>query len=292
VTPVLRVVAAQAPSLSAADLADPDRNPDGHTDHVVVNVARAVELVRAAADRGARLVVLPELFLTGYDPAAWSAATGVDPDDARLEPLQQVARERSVVVIAGAAVRRQRAAEVVCTIALVVCDATGALSVPYDKQHLVDVERPWFVPGEHGASIVVDGWELGLGVCYDGCFPEHARAAADDGADAYLCPAAYVVGSEHRRDLYYAARALDNGMYVVLAGLVGPCGDLVLSGGSAVHDPEGRPVARAGSERPALVLAELRAEEVARVREAHPLLRHRRGTLGTRERRELGAGGG
>ena len=59
-----------------------------------------------------------------------------------------------------------------------------------------------------------DDWALGLGVCYDGCFPEHARAASDAGALAYVCPSAYLVGSEHRRDLYYAARALDNGIYV------------------------------------------------------------------------------
>ena len=111
------------------------------------------------------------------------------------------------------------------------------------QQHLFDTERAFFAPGAQGASIVVDGWELGLGVCYDGCFPEHARAAAEDGARAYLCPSAYVAGSEHRRDLYYAARALDNGIYVVFAGLTGRCGGLDFSGGRGLRPggPRARP---------------------------------------------------
>ena len=84
---------------------------------------------------------------------------------------------------------------------------------PYAKQHLWDAEQAIFTPGDHGATVELDDWPLGLGICYDGCFPEHARAATDAGALAYVCPSAYVVGSEHRRDLYYAARAIDNGIY-------------------------------------------------------------------------------
>ena len=46
----------------------------------------------------------------------------------------------------------------------------------YDKQHLCGPdEHELFIPGERGATLVVDGWRLGLGICYDGCFPEHAR---------------------------------------------------------------------------------------------------------------------
>lgn len=270
-TPVLRVAAAQATSVPG-DLA--------------ANVATAVDLVGSAADRGARVVVLPELFLTGYAPETWRLDQAVTTEDERLQPLREAAGTHRVVVVVGAAVRRS---EATATLSALVVDSDGTVDVPYDKQHLLDLEREFFVAGDHGASLSVDGWELGLGVCYDGCFPEHAMAAAQDGAHAYLCPAAYVAGSEHRRDLYYAARALDNGMYVVLAGLTGPCGQLNLSGGSAVYDPEGRPIDRVGEESPALVVADLEAAEVARVRAANPLAADRLGTLGTRQRRVSGA---
>jgi 5-aminopentanamidase len=264
----LRVAAAQAVSVSG---------------DVAANVATAVRLVASAAERGARVVVLPELFLTGYDPDGWSAESSVSVDDRRLAPLSRSVQEQGVVVIAGAAVRRSGGRH---TLSLLVFGDDG-VSAPYDKQHLFDAERSFFTAGDHGASIVVDGWEIGLGICYDGCFPEHARAAALDGAMAYVCPSAYFVGSEHRRDLYYAARALDNGVYVLFSGLTGSCGEYAFNGGSAVYDPEGRPIQRVGTEAPALVRADLdpRCVEEARVR--NPLLRDRLETLGHRERQEM-----
>ncbi|HEY0775354.1 MAG TPA: carbon-nitrogen hydrolase family protein, partial [Nocardioidaceae bacterium] len=87
----LRVAAAQATSVPG---------------DVDANVATAASLVTSAADRGARVVVLPELFLTGYAPEFWSLETALTPSDPRLDPLREVAREPAVVVVAGAAVRR------------------------------------------------------------------------------------------------------------------------------------------------------------------------------------------
>jgi 5-aminopentanamidase len=270
----LRVAAAQAESVSGAE-----------PGNVEANVATAVELVTAAADRKARVVVLPELFLTGYDPKAWTHEGSLTPDDARLAPLSDAARARSVVVVVGAAVRR---APDESTLSLLVLDADGRVDAAYDKQHMFATEREFFTPGRHGTTLVVDGWDLALGVCYDGCFPEHAAAAAAGGASAYLCPSAYYVGSEHRRDLYYAARALDNGIYVVLAGLTGRCGEFAFNGGSAVYDPEGRPLDRVGDELPALVVADLDADEVRRVQEMNAIAKDRLDSQGTRRRLLLG----
>lgn len=251
---------------------------------VAANVASAVALVQEAADAGARLVVLPELFLTGYAAQAWTPAGCLaSGDDARLDPLREAARAAGAAVVAGAAVARGGGRH---TVSLVVAGPDGSVQAPYDKQHLFAGEQAFFTAGDHGASLRLDGWELGLGICYDGCFPEHAGGAAAGGAAAYLCPAAYFVGSEHRRDLYYAARALDNGIYVVLSGLTGVGGGWEFSGGSAVLDPEGRPAgtpARLGRER-GLVMADLDPAEVARVQELNPIAADRRDSLGTRER--------
>ena len=270
----LRVAAAQAASVPG---------------DVDANVATAVSLVVAAAERQARVLVLPELFLTGYDPVAWLPEATLTTDDSRLAPLREATARYDVVVVAGAAVRRGGTDRGPVTLSLVVVDPQGRSTAPYDKQHLFDAEQKFFTAGDHGATLVVDGWELGLGICYDGCFPEHAAAAARDGALAYLCPSAYFTGSEHRRDLYYAARALDNGIYVVFAGLVGPCGASTFSGGSAIYDPEGRAVVRAADEDPGLVVADLTAAEVARVQEMNPIERDRLPSLGHRTRLTLGA---
>ncbi|PZG23452.1 nitrilase, partial [Micromonospora craterilacus] len=136
-------------------------------------------------------------------------------------------------------------------------------------------ERELFQPGRRGATLLVDDWRLGLGICYDGCFPEHGRAAADDGAHGYLCPSGYLVGSEHRRDLYYAARALDNTMYVAFANSVGGADPWRFNGGAAIYDPQGRPLARGADGGEEVLVAVLDPAALAATRTAHSMLRDR-----------------
>ena len=247
----------------------------------VANVATAVRLTALAAGQGVRLLVLPEAFLTGYDVAAFTGPlpTEADLDAAWLDPLREAARAGELTVVAGTALDRAGGRR----LSQVVVRPDGTTTAPYDKQHLDGLEKELFTVGDHGASIDVEGLELGLSICYDGCFPEHAQAAARDGAHGYLASAAYFPGGAHRRDLYYAARAVENGMYVVLAGLTGRCGGAAFIGGSAVYDPEGRPLARLGEEE-GLAIAELDTEVVATTRATHTMVADHRDSLGPRVR--------
>jgi 5-aminopentanamidase len=244
---------------------------------LVGNARTAADLVREAADGGAQVVVLPEAYLTGYDNDVFD---GPLPGlvDLPLDPIRDAARDTGTVVVVGSAL----AAGGVATLSSVVVHPDGSVDVPYDKQHLDGDETEYFTPGDHGASIRVHGLELGLSICYDGCFPEHARAAAEDGAVGYLSSSAYFAGSDHRRDLYYPARAVENGMYVVFAGLTGRCGSRDFSGGSAVYDPEGRSLVRLGTER-GVAVAELDTELVEATRARHTMLADHRDSLGRRD---------
>ncbi|MFG2050274.1 carbon-nitrogen hydrolase family protein [Micromonospora sp. NPDC048935] len=248
---------------------------------VAGNAVAAAHLVRRAGELGARVAVLPELFLCAYHPptlAADPAGTDVAADpagdvaDPRLDPLRVAAREAGVTALVGAAARhpdRRR------TIAALMVDRAGAVRVGYDKQQLWGSERDLFSAGDRGATLLVDDWRLGLGICYDGCFPEHGRAAALDGAHGYLCPSGYLTGSEHRRDLYYAARALDNTMFVVFANAVGGVDPWRFNGGAAIYDPQGRALARGADEGTAVLVATLDPAELAATRSAHSMLADR-----------------
>ncbi|SCL19280.1 Predicted amidohydrolase [Micromonospora pallida] len=255
---------------------------------VAENAVTAARLARRAADSGARLAVLPELFLSAYHPpalAADPAGTDVaaDPDalvvDPRLDPVRAAARDTGTVLVLGAAVRHPDQRR---TISALVVDRAGTVRVGYDKQQLWSEERELFTPGRRGATLLVDDWRFGLGICYDGCFPEHGRAAADDGAHGYLCPSGYVVGSAHRRDVYYAARALDNTMYVVFANSVDGTAPWRFNGGAAVYDPEGRCLVRGADTGEDVLVATLDPEQLARTRADHPMLADRLADQGPR----------
>ncbi len=267
---------------------------------VAGNAALAARLTARAAGEGARLVVLPELFLPGYhlpilrsDPAGTDLATDEARcvHDIRLDPLRAVARERGVVIVLSGAVRHateRRPAEPAQvpaqdgrrTISVLVVDRRGGVLCAYDKQHLFGAEAELFSAGTSGATLAVDGWWLGLALCYDASFPEHARAAADDGAHGYLCPIGYRDGSQHRRDVHGAARALDNAMYVVLANQVGGQDAGRFVGGSAIYEPEGRPLRRAPEYGEHVIVADFDPIDLRRAREAHAMIGGRRPDLG------------
>lgn len=203
------------------------------------NVATAARLVREAA---ARVVVLPEAFLTGYDARVFAGVLPT-PDDLAgpvLDPLRAAAAAGGTTVVASAALRRPHGR----TLASVVVEPDGTTTAPYDKQHLDGDEPTWFVPGTGPVLLDVDGHPLALSVCRDGSVPAHAAEAAAAGAVGYLCSAAYFPGGARRMDVTYAARALDHGFPVVVAGLAGPG----FIGCSAVYGPDATPLARLGDE--------------------------------------------
>lgn len=235
------------------------------------NLEAAARLIaRAEAD----LVVFPEAFVTGYDDAVFRG--GLPSDDlAWIEPVQRAADEHGRVVVLNTALARGALTDVVLA-------PHTEPWVAYDKQHIYALEREHFTPGEHGASFTLGGIECALSICYDANFPEHAAAAAADGALVYLASGAYFPGGETRRDLHYGARALDNGLYVVFAGLLGAPHDFI--GGSAIFDPLGNKIATAVD---GLAIADIDPAQVHAAREGQRMWADRRATLGPRVRRAL-----
>lgn len=240
---------------------------------VAGNARGAAELVRAAARRGAELAVLPELHLSAYDlptlagdPERCEVAADGDGrvEDRRLGPLADAAASTGTYVLTGAAVRRS---DGLLANSVLSVDPAGQVTSVYDKQHLWHAdEGRIFTPGDRAGTVEVAGWRLGIGVCYDMSFPEHARAAALSGAHAYLCPSAFAAGNEHRAAVYLAARALENTVYTVFANPVGGPESRPTNGGSAVYAPDGTRTEGEIASGEQTILAELDPARMARVR--------------------------
>jgi predicted amidohydrolase len=202
------------------------------------NADAHAEAMRAAA---ARVVVFPELSLTGYE----FAAAVVDPSDARLAPIVDACRAAGAVALVGAPVAAEDAGRAIGVIAV---DGTGA-RVAYRKMHLGGAESSWFVAGEVPAILEVDGWRLGLAVCRDSGIPAHAAATAALGMDAYVAGVLEhaVDGGVPEGRARRIAR--DHGVWVAIASFAGPTGEgyAETAGGSGIWARDGREVARAGA---------------------------------------------
>jgi predicted amidohydrolase len=252
---------------------------------VAANIARTVELTGAAADQGAKLVVFPEKFLSGYEPdliAGDPAKYAFDAHDPRLEPIRTVCRQREIAVIVGAATRgaggeggdgSDRGDGGGLHISSLVFNRSGEQIEPYHKQYLYSSETRIYQPGSQGCMLELDGWRLALSVCYDSGFPEHARLAAVNGAHAYLASALFSAKTGyHQSRIWFPARAFDNTMYVLLSNHVGTTGGWAACGASAIWNPYGDVIAQAGRDRAEVVTALLDPAVLADVREHETVL--------------------
>ncbi|MFC0602136.1 carbon-nitrogen hydrolase family protein [Streptomyces palmae] len=212
---------------------------------VAANAALHAEAVLSAE---ARLVVFPELSLTGYDLAASAVAA----DDPRLAPLVDACRRTGAMALVGAPLQGEDGREYIATLAIT---GQGAAAT-YAKMFLHGDERIRFTPGEKPAVLEIDGWRLGLAVCRDAAVPQHAAETAALGIDAYVASTLYGAGPEQaaRRDGHMQERAAAHGVWVVLSTAAGSSGEYrETSGGSGVWAPDGTLVAQAGPEAGAVV---------------------------------------
>ncbi|MDT8388468.1 MAG: N-carbamoylputrescine amidase [Thiogranum sp.] len=259
------------------------------------NVNRAEGLVRDAAQQGAQIILLQELFETPYfckdqKPEHFDLARPAD-NHPLLDRMSRLAAELEVVLPISFFERAGNA----CFNSLVVMDADGSRFPVYRKAHIPDgpgyQEKFYFSPGDTGFQICDTRYaRIGVAVCWDQWFPEAARAMALQGAEMLMYPTA--IGSEPKepqldsRDHWQRTmqgHAAANLMPVVASNRVGveegeSC-TLTFYGSSFITDATGGIVAQADREGEKVLVASFDLDALAQARRAWGLFRDRRPDL-------------
>ena len=253
------------------------------------NLARTQVLVERAAQQGAQIVCLQELFLTPYfpqteDDAHFALAEPVPgPTSARLAAL---AKRLGVVIVAS--LFEKRAAGLFHN-TVVVLDSDGSLAGRYRKMHIPDdprfYEKYYFTPGDLGFQpIDTSAGRIGVLVCWDQWYPEAARLMALAGAEVLLYPTA--IGTwQGERELkatqhdawrtVQRSHAITNGVFVAAVNRLGREDELEFWGRSFVAAPDGQVLAEAGEDE-ALLVVTCERSQIDTAREGWPFLRDRR----------------
>lgn len=163
------------------------------------NIARAEKLVREAAAKGAKIILLPELFELPYfcqerNYEYYKLATSVD-DNMAVNHFKNIAKELEVVL--PISFFEKDGNVTYNTVAII--DADGSMLGTYRKIHIPDdhfyQEKFYFTPGNLGFKIFETRYaKIGVGICWDQWFPESARSMANLGAEILMYPTA--IGSE------------------------------------------------------------------------------------------------
>jgi predicted amidohydrolase len=215
---------------------------------VAANAETHAATIRAA---DARVVVFPELSLTGYE----LNAPAITADDSRLTPIVEACAEVGSLALVGAPGQGR---EGEAHIAMLAVDGTG-VTVAYRKMWLGTAESQRFTPGSKPAVLEVDGWRLGLAICKDTGVPRHAADTAALGIDVYVAGLLESAEAAAIQDERAHRVATDHQVWVAIASFAGSTGGGYdrAAGRSSIWTPHGDAIAQAGPEPGAIVHATL-----------------------------------
>lgn len=214
----------------------------------------------AAAALGAAALVLPEVWLPGYNRPD-IPARAIALDSAPLHRLARMAKAARTALVVGYA---ERDGDAVYNSA--VCfGPDGALLANYHKVQLYGPrERALYQPGNNFVTFSLAGEKVALLICYDVEFAPHIKTLADRGVTTLLVPTANMQPFTYVARHTVPAMAANHGVTIVYANYCGQEGDLTYAGSSLIASPYGEVLARAG-ETPALLVADIPARDPDRL---------------------------
>lgn len=254
------------------------------------NITQALAGIAAAADQGASVVCLQEVFAGKYpcqqeDHARFSEAEQVP--GSLTDRLSGAAREHDVVVVGSLFERR---APGLFHNTVIIFDTDGSPVGTYRKMHIPDdphyYEKFYFTPGDSGfLSVPTSCIAVGPLVCWDQWYPEAARLTAMAGAEVLVYPTA--IGWLDGEELWHAeqydawdtmlrSHAIANGVFVVAVNRTGREGHLRFWGASVVYAPNGQRLAVGPHDQPATLVCECDLSRIEWSRTRWPFFRDRR----------------
>ena len=231
------------------------------------NIESMGKWIKSAGETGADIICFPELNVTGYgtDGRIAKAAEGIPGEI--TGKLAAISSDNNIIILAGMA-ETDRAGRMYASHLVI---KPGGYTGVYRKLHIAPFETGMFTPGNEVPLFEAAGIKFGIQLCYDAHFPELSAKMALMGADVIFIPHASPRGTAEEKQRswmrHLPARAFDNGIFVVACN---QCGEnsagLQFPGTGMVIGPSGEVIAKNTSGKEGMIIADLRAEDLEKVR--------------------------
>lgn len=250
-------------------------------------IDKHLKMIAQAADRGAQICCLQEIFYGPYfcaeQDTRWYETAERVPDGPTIRLMQKVAKEHSMILIVP--IYEEAMTGVYYNTAAVI-DEHGEYLGRYRKHHIPHChpgfwEKFYFTPGNDGYPVFeTSAGTIGVSICYDRHFPEGHRALGLAGAEIVFNPSATVAGlSEYLWKLEQPAHAVANQFYVGAINRVGtepPWNFGKFYGQSYFCDPRGQIIVEGSRDDDEVVIADLDLDLIGEVRDTWQFFRDRR----------------
>lgn len=219
--------------------------------NIKANLADHIRLATLAADKGAELIVFPEMSLTGYvmEHAKENALTA---QDERLAELQRLSVDKSIMIIAGAPILIEEQLYIGAFIL-----SPGGAAIVYTKQFLHDGEERFFSSSfDYNPAVRLGTEKVSMAICADITDPRHPENAARAGCDLYVAGIFYTPNVQEKAHPVLSGYAKQHSMNVLMANYGGPSWGLDAGGGSAFWTDDGRLVGSLDMSGEGLLIAQ------------------------------------
>jgi 5-aminopentanamidase len=230
------------------------------------NLQKAFRLVRSAGEQGAKLILFPEMYLTGYSVEENIQRLAEEVPGPSVNRLAKLAERNDICICMGLPEKSPASQQLFNS--LVCLSNRGEIIAVYRKLHLFDEEKKLFTPGDELQIIDTAIGRIGLLICYDFEFPELARAITLRGADVLLVSSANMQPWCDHQQVYVRARAMENQVFLALANRVGSEKGFNFCGNSVLVNPMGKILAHANMQDPALLIGEIDIDTIRKVRDS------------------------
>ncbi|MVO17308.1 carbon-nitrogen hydrolase family protein [Parasedimentitalea huanghaiensis] len=221
------------------------------------------------AARGADLLVLPELFATGYNRGDQILALAEPSDGPIAQAIAALAAAHGIAIHYGFP---ERKGDLVYNAAQCFGPDGSRLGGHRKLVFPPGFERDHFTPGQGCTLFTYLGVQIGTLICYDAEFPETARHLASLGAELILVPTALGAQWGWVAQQMIPTRAYENGVYLAYANSAGNENGMAFLGQSFIATPDGQELARAG-DQPEIIYGQLQLDKVADAQNRLPYLR-------------------
>jgi predicted amidohydrolase len=243
------------------------------------NIERAVEMAEVAAEKDARIICYPELFLTPWFPKKEDKnllSLAQDASSETIKRFSDVSKSSKTVLI----IPFFESSNGKYYNSAAVYDSGKLLGV-YRKLHIPDLplyrEQFYFSPGDAGLPLFeTSQGKIGIQICWDNLFPEGARVLALKGAEVVFAPTAAALNTHNHWERAISANAFANNMFIFRVNRVGQEDGITFYGRSFCVDPWGEMVSELAGGKDAIVLADIDRKEREAASETWGFLKHRR----------------
>lgn len=247
---------------------------------VEYNIKKSLKMISQAGDKGANIVVLPELFSTGYNMDILGkdiANLSIKYYDYILSEMSRAAKENKVYILAS--VGEIRDIPGIVYNSTIIFDDSGKKIGSFAKSHLWAQDRLYFREGSEYPVFETKYGNIGIAICYDIGFPESVRSLALAGAEMIFIPAAWRIEDLDMWNLNVPQRALENIVFTIGVNRVGKEGDLHMFGGSKVCNPRGKIIRELPFDEELVEVVEIDLEDINKYRTEISYLRDRKPTI-------------